>query len=109
MQDSRGRSLRKRGERDKVLKLYDESEMTQKDFAKMYGIKYTTFSGWLKMRRQNEKEAVHKDELFHQLKPHTVQAPASSMLELQLPNGIVLRGENPSLLLEFFKQMGSQC
>ena len=92
--DRRGRSLHSPEERDRLLSEYDSSELTQVKFARDHGIKYSTFVGWLKTRREKSKPS----ENFHEVVIEQ-QSTQASEVELQLPNGIVLRANSANAQL----------
>jgi hypothetical protein len=52
-QDTRGRLRTTRERRQSLLGEFDRSAMTGRKFAKWAGIKYSTFSNWLRARRKS--------------------------------------------------------
>src|ERR1700678_4126689 len=82
--DGRGRRLAVRREREAGIAAYERSGMTQRAFAEREGIKCHTFTGWLKRYRPGGLKAA-----FARVKVAT-RAPA--LLEVALPNGVVVRG-----------------
>jgi transposase-like protein len=86
-QDERGRRMTSAVEREAVIRAYEESALTQKAFAKREGIKYTTFVSWVQeARRGGGQRKVGFAEVT------MTRAPAA--LEVQLPDGITVRGHN---------------
>ena len=56
--DSRGRRLALREEAQAAITAFERSGLTQSEFAEREGIKYYTFTGWLKRyRKRREKLA----------------------------------------------------
>jgi len=49
--DRRGRRVAKARERERLLKLYDQSGLTQAGFCREHGINIHTFVNWLSKRR----------------------------------------------------------
>jgi hypothetical protein len=84
--DGRGRRLAMRREREAVIATYERSGMTQREFAQREGIKFFTFTGWLKRNRAAKSESA-----FVQVKVAR-RAAAGAGLEVALPNGVVVRG-----------------
>jgi hypothetical protein len=83
--DGRGRRLAQRREREAVIAAYERSGLTQREFAEREGIKFFTFTGWLKRQR-----AAGPGPAFVRVKLPRVGAGAG--LEVALPNGVVVRG-----------------
>jgi transposase-like protein len=85
--DERGRRMTRATERETLVRVYEESGLTQKAFAKQEGVKYTTFVSWVQeCRRRRPGPKVGLAELTL---PRTV-AP----LEVQLADGTTIRGSN---------------
>jgi transposase-like protein len=83
--DGRGRRLAVRREREAVIAAYERSGMTQREFAQREGIKFFTFTGWLKRYRTRSPVPA-----FAQVK--VARRAASTGLEVALPNGVIVRG-----------------
>lgn len=84
-----------REERDRVLAAFDASGMTQSAFARREGVKYHTLVHWLRERRRAAKPGVTasstpalKPARFHEIK---LAAPLSAPVEVQLPDGTIVR------------------
>jgi hypothetical protein len=95
--DDRGRQLLGENEWYRLLSEYDASGLTQKVFCKREGVKYGTFVAWLgrrKKKRESGEEVVAQPK-FHSLGNLGDITGGGSKLEVQLPDGIVWRGENP--------------
>lgn len=103
-QDERGRQLRRPEEWAKLIELYDQSGLTQKAFAKREGIKYPTLVAWLGRRRQEALRADSPRTSFATLRldaPSVARAP----LEVVLPDGTRLRGDEPTQVAALVKAL----
>lgn len=89
--DERGRRITPAAQREALVRAYEESGLTQKAFAEREGVKYPTFVSWLQAgRRRGPAPQVGFTE---------VTVPRSpGPLEVQLPDGTVLRGSQPEEL-----------
>jgi len=97
--DGRGRRLAVRREREAVIAAYERSGMTQREFAQREGIKFHTFTGWLKRYRgQGEKPAFAQ---VREAKPMP-----RSKLTVKLPSGLVVRGTDAAQMAELIKRLG---
>lgn len=85
MRDARGRRLAAPQQRAELLAAYRASGLTQGAFAQREGIKFHTFTTWLKRERRSEAKPA-----FAEVSPRA--ALSSSALEVALPNGVVIRG-----------------
>lgn len=94
--DGKGRQLLGENEWYRLLSEYDASGLTQKVFCQREGVKYGTFVAWLGRRKKKREsgEAVVAQPKFHSLGNVGSITGASSKLEVQLPDGVLLRGEN---------------
>ena len=83
--DERGRRITPRAERERMVRAYESSGLTQKAFAERECINYTTFVSWMQeCRRREAPPKIGFAEL-------TVARPGVA-LEVQLPDGTVIRG-----------------
>ena len=99
--DARGRRLAVREEAQAALAAYERSGLTQREFAKREGIKFFTFTGWLKRYRQaGEKPAFAEVRLA---RPPSV---ARSKLTVKLPSGLVVRGTDAGQMADLIKRLG---
>jgi transposase-like protein len=85
--DERGRKITPRAEREALVRAYDSSGLTQKAFAERERINYTTFVSWVQECRRRETPPKVGFTEF------TV-ARSTAALEVQLPDGMVIRGSN---------------
>ena len=91
--DGRGRRIGVRREREAVIAAYERSGMAQREFAQREGIKFHTFTGWLKRYRPEARKPG-----FAQVR---VAKPTSgSKLTVKLPSGLVVRGTDAAQMAE---------
>ncbi|MBC2592653.1 hypothetical protein H5P28_15575 [Ruficoccus amylovorans] len=102
--DSRGRRIESREERERLLESYDGSGLTQKAFARREGVAYNTLVYWLKQRRERSQAGggVESKPLFHEM---TVPSCGASLLEVCLPEGLILRGGDAQSLAALVKAL----
>ena len=105
-----GRGLLKKEHWSSLMSAYDASGLTQVAFARREGINYHTFMGWLARRRRELKQPepermdaesraatrTHFQELT--LKPQPQIETAAYALEVSLPCGTLLRGQDAGSL-----------
>ena len=99
--DGRGRRLARRLEREAVIAAYERSDLTQREFAQREGIKFFTFTGWLKRHR-----AADPGPAFMQVK--MARRAAGAGLEVALPNGVVVRGDEVEQIAVLVQRL-SRC
>lgn len=85
--DSRGRIQISPERRAALLEEFDRSGMTGARFAKHYGIKYTTFAHWIRMRKKARKVG-RKSSPF--LLVTSEPDPKAKGVVIHLPNGASL-------------------
>ena len=96
--DTRGRRLAVREEAQAALAAYERSGLTQREFAKREGIKFFTFTGWLKRYRLEAGKLA-----FAQVRM-TKPAPKSELI-VSLPSGLVVRGTDAGQMAELIKRL----
>lgn len=105
-QDSRGRVRYSKERREELLGEFDRSGMGGASFARLSGIQYTTFAGWIKRRnRQVEREGVAVGtekrssaiRLVEAMVEPEAQHPGevAQGLRIELPGGSGMRIESP--------------
>jgi len=108
--DARGRMLTGGLERERVLAAFDASGMTQGAFARREGVKYHTLVHWLRERRRGAKPASASPTpaltpaRFHEIK---LAAPSTLAVEVQLPDGTIVRGGTVRELVALVKALRS--
>lgn len=104
--DTRGRRIAEPERRAEIVAGYLSSGLTQKAYARREGVNYHTFVSWLGRSRRSVapprpgsgSEAAAPTPRFAQL-TWPPAAPTASRLEVVLPDGITLRGDDPAALL----------
>ena len=105
-QDARGRIRYSKERREALLGEFDRSGMSGASFARLSGIRYTTFAGWIKRRkRRAEGEALAVGTEKRRSPIRLVEAMAEPEahhpgevgqgLRLELPGGSGMRIESP--------------
>jgi transposase-like protein len=84
--DRRGRRIALEHERAKWIEQYERSGLTQRAFAEREGIRFFTFTGWLKRHRQRKGKTRFAEVAVRRPPPLTMA------VEIALPNGVVVRG-----------------
>ncbi|MFB9902298.1 hypothetical protein ACFFOV_17900, partial [Cerasicoccus arenae] len=102
--DSCGRRIESEAERERLLEAYDVSGLTQKAFAEQHGLAYSTLVYWLKLRRQ-KKEAVAGPACVSLFQEVSMPSVSPLVLEVRLPDGMVLRGGDAASLAALAKAL----
>ena len=103
--DAKGRRLVAVEERIALLAAYDGCGLTQVEFARREGIKYSTFTTWLAERRHAARKAK---EPTPKMRFEEVRLPAQGVrdgLEVRLPDGMVIRGASAREVAEFLRTL----
>jgi transposase-like protein len=100
--DGRGRKVLPTSEWKRLLAEYEKSGLTQKAFARREGINVHTFVAWLGRHR---KAFRAKTDLPVQFREVSLPAAAIGPLEVQLPDGVVVRGSSPRALAELIRAL----
>ena len=93
--DSRGRRIVKAEERQRLIREYESSGLTQKAFCRREGINLHTFVSWLGKRKGLAPGAKSKKPVFEEVFLSTGTGRAG-VLEVQLPGGEIVRGSEAS-------------
>lgn len=109
--DRLGRVRMPRERRDELLAEYERSGLSQAEFARRTGVRYPTFAHWVQEHRReggelSEASAARQSPHFVELRlpsrstaAAAVSAAASlSELSVTMPDGVVLRGVEPTAL-----------
>jgi len=105
--DTRGRRIAERHRRAEIIAGYASSGLTQKAYARREGVNYHTLVAWLGQSRRHcspprsARETEVNAPRFAQLTwpPAACAAPNASRLEVVLPDGVTLRGDDPAAML----------
>jgi transposase-like protein len=97
--DVRGRRLAARREREALITAYEASGLTPREFAEREGIKFFTFTAWLKRHRERGAKRT-----FAEVK--VTKGAAPSILEVALPGGAVVRGTEVEQVAALVRALG---
>lgn len=94
--DARGRRIVGQERKAELLRAYDGSDLSQREFARREGINFHTFVEWLQRRRRapGTKPPPRFQELSLPFVPKTSGTVAAASLEVQLADGTTIRGSN---------------
>ena len=81
--DAKGRVLTPARDREALLDAFEQSGMSGAAFARLHGIRYSTFAHWRRVRRLG-RETAEPAPGFHEVTIHPAAGPA---LTIQLPGG----------------------
>jgi transposase-like protein len=104
--DERGRRIRRAEERARLLAQYETSGLTQKEFARREGIKYATFTVWLSKHRRGALASARPRVRFEQF---VLRPGAAAKLEVQLPDGVIVRGNDTVEMAELVRALRASC
>jgi hypothetical protein len=105
--DSSGRKLTGEARRTVLLAAYDRSGLTQRAFCEREGLSYHTLVTWLVRRRREQQPAVTAESGSGVVRFAQVRLPrVSGVLEIALPNGIVIRGADVGQAAALVKALG---
>lgn len=98
--DGRGRQMLPEREWKRLVAEYEKSGLTQKAFARREGINVHTFVAWLGRER---KAAMRVPAV--RFREVSLAPAAAAALEVQLPDGMVVRGSSPQALAELVRAL----
>ena len=100
--DRQGRRIRGAAEWSSIMERYDRSGLTQAAFCRREGLRFGTLVAWLGRRRKNSGALVDGSQpakpKFHELSLSGPTGEINLSLEVNLPDGTVLRGAQASEL-----------
>lgn len=85
-------------ERAGLIELYRRSGLTQQAFVKQEGLRLSTFTSWLRGHRGKGRPGKSAVQFVE------ASVPVRRGLEVQLPDGVILRG-GPQELAELLKEL----
>lgn len=106
--DGRGRRIAEPRRREEIVAGYAGSGLTQKAYARREGVNYHTLVSWLSRSRRGREglaspgspsEPAAAAPRFAQLTWPPAPPPTNARLEAVLPDGLILRGDDPAALL----------
>jgi hypothetical protein len=104
--DTRGRKIIAAARWRELVAQYEGSGLTQSKFARREGINYSTFVAWLGRCRRTRVMGRTSSPRFIE-----AQLPAGNAtpgrVEVQLPNGVVVRGEEIAMVVALVKALSA--
>ena len=97
--DRRGRRIAREQERANWIEEYERSGLTQRAFAEREGIRFFTFTAWLKRHRQRRAKTS-----FAEVAMARPRLPGAA-LEVGLPDGVVVRGADIEQLVSLVERL----
>ncbi len=99
--DSRGRRIARAEHRAAMIAAYEASGLTQREFAAREGIKFYSFTAWLRRDRSRREKTAFAEVSAAVARP-------SGPLEVVMPNGVVIRGGDVEQLVALVQRL-RQC
>jgi len=96
--DSRGRRIAKAEHRAAMVAAYEASGLTQREFAEREGLKFWSFTSWLRRHRQQRGVTSFAEVSAAAARP-------SGPLEVVLPNGVTVRGTDLEQLVALVERL----
>ena len=107
--DRAGRVRMPRERREELLGEYERSGLSQAAFARRAGVRYPTFAHWVQERRRATAASPSVTPRFVELRlpgtPPVPPSPIAAELSVTLPDGLVLRGAEPSALAALVREL----
>jgi transposase-like protein len=106
--DGRGRRIAEPRRREEIVAGFAESGLTQKAYARREGVNYHTLVSWLGRSRRDStviassrasSQSAAPVPRFMQVSCPPAAPAGGSRLEVVLPDGVTLRGDDPAALL----------
>jgi len=110
--DRRGRRMTAAKRREELLGAYDQSGLTQAEFARREGIKYPTFTSWVQARhRVGSPVSLSRPTTPMRFAEVPMAAPteraSDEALSVTLPGGLVVRGSDVGLIAALVKALNA--
>lgn len=102
--DASGRRVLPEHEWMRILDEYERSGLTQKAFARREGLNVHTLVAWIGRRRK--RLAGDGQNMPVRFQEMSLRQPATSALEVHLPDGLVLKGSSPRDLAALVLALG---
>ena len=107
IRDRKGRKHLTEARWEELMREYEEGALTQAEFARRNGLVYTTLAHRVQKRRR-EAKAGGVAPRFVEVRaasPAAAPPPATAELSVTMPDGVVLRGADPSALAELVRAL----
>lgn len=82
--DTKGRVLTPARDREALMDAFEQGGMSGVAFARLHGIRYSTFAHWRRLRRLQRETVEPAPAGFHEV---TIQSAAGLALTIELPGG----------------------
>lgn len=109
--DTRGRRITDAKRKTEIISGYASSGLSQREYARQEGVNYHTLVAWLgQSRRLDGVTAEVAATVPKHAGPRFTEvswpgSPGLSRLEVVLPDGVVLRGEDPAALVVLLRAL----
>ena len=111
--DTKGRRITPKARRQELLAAYEQSGLTQAEFARREGVKYQTFASWVSEgRRRSAAVGLSKSVVPVRFAEVNVPPPAqrelsvnADALSVTLPDGLVVRGADALAMATLVKAL----
>jgi hypothetical protein len=91
--DAKGRRMLPEHEWKRLLAQYENSGLIEKAFARRDGVSVHTLIAWLgRVRKRNAADQANQPIRFQEV---SLPPSGPSVLEVQMPDGLVLKGSSP--------------
>ena len=104
--DARGRKIIPEAKWREFVTAYETSGLTQAKFARREGLNYATFVAWLGRCRRRPTTALAPVPRFVEARLPVANVMVRR-LEVLLPSGLVVRGEDVAAVADLVKALGS--
>ena len=111
--DTKGRRITPKARRQELLAAYEQSGLTQAEFARREGVQYQTFASWVSEgRRRSAAVGLSKSVVPVRFAEVNVPPPAqrelsvnADALSVTLPDGLVVRGADALAMATLVKAL----
>lgn len=103
MRGQEGRRYYSAQAKDRILEEYRSSGLTQREYAKRSGIKYSTLVSWIQGVRMRGSEGQERTKRmdFEELR----LPGASGLVEVQMPDGTKISGSDARVVAELVREL----
>jgi transposase-like protein len=105
--DEKGRRISTVERRAEAVAEWRGSGLTMAAFARREGIEYSTFAGWVLKAARRRPRAKRPRFAEVRVGPVLASAPTANLLEVRLPDGIVVRGASATELAALVRALRS--
>lgn len=105
--DQGGRRVRSAQERAGLLIQYRRSGLTQRVFAQREGIKFSTFTSWLRRGQPGSEQSLEESPSCRFAEVSLPKTNPTEVVEVLLPNGVIIRGTLAPQVAAVAKELAS--